>query len=159
MSQQSSGDEKGGKASNSKGPISPIETVEETLTAAAEIVRAHNEAANKSASMPIAKSHAVESPLPDRIEERETHSYEATAKLNLFPITYKLFDNWNENIASTCKQLQRIATTKNIDEALTLYSGFTAQNIERLYRQSLELITLNPTNFLDTTLKRGRPRV
>ena len=42
MSQQSSGDEKGDKASNSKRPISPIETVEETLTAAAEIVRAHN---------------------------------------------------------------------------------------------------------------------
>ena len=158
MSQQSSSDEKGDKASNSKRPVTPIDTVEETLTAAAEIVRAHNEAANKSASMSIAKSHAVESPFPDRIEERETHNYDAHAKFNLFAITYKLFDNWNENIASTCEQLQRTATAKNIDEALTLYFGFTAQNIERLHRQSLELITLNPKNFPDTTLKIALPR-
>ncbi|NBS34398.1 MAG: hypothetical protein EBS82_00935 [Methylocystaceae bacterium] len=159
MSQQSPGDEKGGKASNSKRPAPAVETVEETLTAAAEIVRAHNEAAIKNATMPKAKLLAAESQLPNRIEENKTQSYEAHANFHLFPITNKLLDQWNVNIASTCEQLQRIATAKNIEEALTLYSSFTAQNIERLYRQSLEIIALNPKNFLDTALKTLQPRL
>lgn len=159
MSQQSLGDEKSSKALTSKRPAPAIETVEETLTAAAEIVHAHNEAANKNASIPKAKLVAVESPLPDRIEEREKHSDEAHTNFNLFPMTYKLFDHWNENIASTCEQLQIMAPAKNIEEVLTLYSNFTAQNIERFYRQSLELITLNSKNFPDTALKTLQPRV
>ena len=84
----------------------------QTLTAAAEIVRMHNEAANKGASMPEAMLNAVETPPAVSVQEKEIHSDEAYAKFNLFPITYKLFDQWSENIASTCQQLQRIARSE-----------------------------------------------
>ena len=112
MSQSRPGEQKGDKASSSKRTVPNIVTVEETLTAAAEIVRMHNEAANKGASMPEAMLNAVETPPAVSVQEKEIHSDEAYAKFNLFPITYKLFDQWSENIASTCQQLQRIARSE-----------------------------------------------
>ena len=159
MSQSRPGEQKGDKASSSKRTVPTIVTVEETLTAAAEIVRMHNEAANKGASMPEAILNADETTPTMSVQEKEIHSDEAYAIFNLFPITYKLFDQWSENSASTCQQLQRIAATKNMEETLTLCSSFTAQNIERLYRHSLELISLNPKNSPDSALKTLHPQI
>ena len=153
MTQQPPGDEKGDKASNSKRPEPAIETFEETLNAAAEIVRAHIEAATKGASLSEAKLMALQSKLHCPTEGIETQSYVTPTQFNLFPITYKLYEHWNENIISTLEQLQRTTTTQNIEEVLTQHSNFPAQNLERFYRQSLELISLTQKNFLGSTLR------
>ena len=153
MNQQTPCEEKGGKASNSKRPDPAIETLEETLNAAAEIVRAHIEAATQGASLSEAKLMALQSKLLCPTEGIETQSHVAPTQFDLFPITYKLYEHWNENIISTLQQLQRTTRAQNIEEALNQHSNFNAQNLERFYRQYLELISVTQKNFLGSMLR------